>query len=162
MTEQEVLSLQAENGDQVFYLMQRGRFFHAYGSGAFALARATGFRVLRKHRKQGDVLTAGFPVTSLPRVRQLLADVGASVEDRSSTLIEFSGIDGTADETLVSEARMSDLGAVAADGGSGEGCDDLSRRIIDELLHFNLSHATPIEAMMFVSRLQQTVIQECG
>ena len=36
--------------------MAVGMFYHAYGCGAFALSRATGYRVLCKHRKGGDIL----------------------------------------------------------------------------------------------------------
>lgn len=44
MTEQEILKLQDANGNREFYLMLIGKFLHAYGHGAFALARATGYR----------------------------------------------------------------------------------------------------------------------
>lgn len=50
MTEKEVLQLQEANDQTAFYLIAVGMFYHAYGCGAFALARATGYRVLRGHR----------------------------------------------------------------------------------------------------------------
>ena len=49
MTEKEVLQQQDANQQKAFYLIAVGMFYHAYGCGAFALARATGYRVLRKH-----------------------------------------------------------------------------------------------------------------
>ena len=55
--------MQEANGNEEFYLMLIGKFLHAYGHGAFALARATGYRVRRKPRKGGEVLTCGFPTT---------------------------------------------------------------------------------------------------
>lgn len=64
MTEKEILQQQESNGQTAFYLMAVGMFYHAYGCGAFALSRATGYRVLRKHRKHGDILTCGFPRSS--------------------------------------------------------------------------------------------------
>ncbi len=51
--------MQDENQRNAFYLMAVCMFYHAYGNGAFALARATGYCVLRKHRKGGDILTCG-------------------------------------------------------------------------------------------------------
>ena len=57
MTEKEILQQQESNGQTAFYLMAVGMFYHAYGCGAFALSRATGYRVLPKHRKGGDILT---------------------------------------------------------------------------------------------------------
>ena len=49
MTEQEILRLQEANGQRSFYLVLVGKFLHACGNGAFALSRATGYRVVRKH-----------------------------------------------------------------------------------------------------------------
>ena len=129
---------QAENGETVYYLMQRGGFFHAYGCGAFALARVTGFRVLRKRRKAGEVLTTGFPVASLPKVRELLYAAGASVEERSQQLLLFGGIDGTPDESMVSQARTPASKAAVEHGGWGK-----AQAIIDDLLNFNLMQSTP-------------------
>ena len=50
MTEKEILEKQEASGNQVFYLMLVGKFFLAYGYGAFALSRGTGYRVMRKAR----------------------------------------------------------------------------------------------------------------
>ena len=48
--------------------------------GAFALSRATGYRVLSKHRKGGDILTCGFPANQLDMVLQRIRDAGGEVE----------------------------------------------------------------------------------
>ena len=45
MTEKEILQEQETIGQTAFYLIAVGMFYHAYGCGAFALARATGYRV---------------------------------------------------------------------------------------------------------------------
>ena len=47
MTEKEILQQQESNGQTAFCLMAVGMFYHAYDCGAFALSRATGYRVLR-------------------------------------------------------------------------------------------------------------------
>jgi hypothetical protein len=41
MTEKEILQQQETNGQKSFYLIAVGMFYHAYGCGAFALARET-------------------------------------------------------------------------------------------------------------------------
>lgn len=81
MTEKEILTKQEQNGQQQFYLMLMGTFYHAYGHGAFALARATGYRVMRKHRKDGDILTCGFPMARLDEVTSRLQAAGGSVSE---------------------------------------------------------------------------------
>ena len=104
MTEKEVIQKQEENGQQEFYLIQIGSFVHAYGQGAFALARTTGYKVKRKHRKMGEVLTAGFPVTRIEQVMEKIVAAGgeaAPLEDGKTWL--FNGIDGTPDESMIAE-----------------------------------------------------------
>ena len=62
MTERELIQQQQELGDSRFLVTRSGKFFSAYGCGAFALARATGYRVMHRQRKGGNfVLTTGFP-----------------------------------------------------------------------------------------------------
>ena len=80
MTEKEILQQQETNGQKSFYLIAVGMFYHAYGCGAFALARTTGYRVLSKHRKHGNILTCGFPANQLDTVLQRLREAGGVVE----------------------------------------------------------------------------------
>ena len=202
MTEKEVLEKQEENGQQEYYLILIGSFLHAYGQGAFALARATGYKVKRKHRKLGEVLTAGFPATRIDQVMEKIVAAGgeaAPLEDGKTWL--FKGIDGTPDESMIAEPDWKALppnhslfynGEVGlpvrnvvpeavreafppssspCKGEVSEGCSTYSsspckgevtegRRgndfhwLADALRNFNLSAATPLEAMMFVGDLQ--------
>jgi len=102
MTEREVLEKQEENGQQGFWLIQIGSFIHAYGNGAFALARATGYTVRRKHRRMGDILTCGFPAERLGQVVQKVEDAGGSAElQPDGKTWFFCGIDGTPDEGMI-------------------------------------------------------------
>ena len=45
MTEKEIMEMQEQRGNKEFFLMLVGKFFLAYGHGAFALSRGTGYRV---------------------------------------------------------------------------------------------------------------------
>ena len=186
MTEKEVLEKQEENDNQEYYLILIGSFLHAYGQGAFALARATGYKVKRKHRKLGEVLTAGFPATRIDQVMEKIVAAGgeaAPLEDGKTWL--FKGIDGTPDESMIAEPdwkalppnhslfyngevglpvrnvvpeavreafppSSSPCNGVVADGRRGNDFHWLA----DALRNFNLSAATPLEAMMFVGDLQ--------
>ena len=108
MTEREILDRQEQTGNQQFLLVLVGSFLHAYGNGAFALARVTGYRVRRKQRKWGEVLVVGFPIAQLDLVRQQLRDAGADVEQVDDKTFLFRGIDGTPDPQMVVEpARTS-------------------------------------------------------
>jgi len=105
MTEKEILQLQDENQRNAFYLIAVGMFYHAYGCGAFALARATGYRVLSKHRKGGDILTCGFPANQLDTVLQRLREAGGVVEQVGEKTFLFCGLDGTPDKKLIAEQK---------------------------------------------------------
>ena len=105
MTEKEILQQQEVNEQKAFYLIAVGMFYHAYGCGAFALARATGYRVLRKHRKGGDILVCGFPANQLDMVLQRIREAGSEVEQTAEKTFLFRGLDGTPDENMISEQK---------------------------------------------------------
>ncbi|MBO5591375.1 MAG: hypothetical protein J5913_00220 [Prevotella sp.] len=158
MTEKEVLDLQEERGNQVFYLILIGSFLNAYGNGAFALSRATGYRVIRKQRKQlGEVLTAGFPVSSLGGVREKLLAAGGELDEVDEKTWIFRGIDGTPDLTMVTEgAKVAKVSGMKAPDTSAPSSDWLA----DEVRRFNLSMSTPLDAMLFIGTLQERLKQE--
>jgi hypothetical protein len=79
--------------------MAVGMFYHAYGCGAFALSRATGYRVLSKRRKGGDILTCGFPANQLDMVLQRIHDAGGEVEQTAEKTFLFRGLDGQSTAT---------------------------------------------------------------
>ena len=157
MTEKEILQQQESNGQKTFYLIAVGMFYHAYGCGAFALARATGYRVLRKHRKRGDILVCGFPANQLDTVLQRIREAGGEVEPAGEKAFLFRGLDGTPDETMVEES-----------GGQVHDCSMAAYHatcppdswLAEELLSFNLSLSTPMDAMNLIARLQQRLREE--
>ena len=164
MTEKDVLDLQEKSGNREFYLMLVGKFLLAYGHGAFALSRATGYRVMRKPRKDGSVITCGFPIERFETVLLRVRDAGGQIEPLEQRLYRFCGLDGTPDERMVCEQKSAvrrkaaelalDLEpAPAGLGGSW---------LVDSLLSFNLSMSTPLDAMNFIARLQQRLRQTDG
>lgn len=151
MTEQELINKQAAYGDSRFVVTRSGKFFCAYGCGAFALARATGYRVMRRPRKGGVfVLTAGFPESRLANVREQIAACGGEIVVQEADSFVFSGIDGSEDDGLVSEQKPpkehkdTDLRK-----------DEVALR--ERILSFDLSRSTPMEAMLFLDKLQRLI-----
>ena len=167
MTEKELLRQQETNGQKALYLIAVGMFYHTYGCGAFALARATAYRVLRKHRKGGDILVCGFPASQLDAVLQRIREAGGEVEAVGEKTFLFRGLDGTTDEKLIAEpkkaptpnpstARRGEFGGDSLDSSRRRGADWLA----DELLSFNLSLSTPMDAMNLIARLQRRLREE--
>ena len=84
MTERELIQQQQELGDSRFLVTRSGKFFSAYGCGAFALARATGYRVMHRQRKGGNfVLTTGFPESHVGKVMEQIKTEGG--QDRKGS-----------------------------------------------------------------------------
>jgi hypothetical protein len=157
MTEKEILQQQETNGQKSFYLIAVGMFYHAYGCGAFALSRATGYRVLRKHRKHGDILTCGFPVNQLEMVLQRIREADGEVEQTGEKTFLFRGLDGTPDERLIEEQKPQIATSPSKEVLQPEASFSW---LANELLSFNLSLSTPMDAMNLIARLQKRLRDE--
>lgn len=143
MTEQEIIALQASG--PTCYLLQVGMFVHAYEGAAFAIARLTGYKVRRVHRKAGDIRTLGFTASQLGGVTNKLQGAGITLRQEAEGLWTFEGGDTSEDESLVVEAKP----AKAALSATAE------KTLLDEVLGYNLATSTPMAAILFLSDLQQ-------
>lgn len=157
MTEKEILQQQDANQQTAFYLIAVGMFYHAYGCGAFALSRATGYRVLRKHRKHSDILTCGFPVNQLEMVLQRIREADGEVEQTGEKTFLFRGLDGTPDERLIEEQKPQIAISPSKEVLQPEASFSW---LANELLSFNLSLSTPMDAMNLIARLQKRLRDE--
>lgn len=144
MSEKDIIEKQEQTGNQAFYLIQQGIFFNAYGSGAYALSRATGYKVKAKPRKHGSVAQCGFNMDTLDKVCRRIRDAGGEIEEIDRKTYLFRGFDGTPDETMVSPPLEKSVKSVMA-----------KNDIISALLSFNLSISTPMDAMNLIAALQQ-------
>ena len=158
MTEREILDRQEQSGQRDFFLALVGSFLRAYGHGAFALSRATGYRVVRRERKSGVVYACGFPASQLNLVSERLKAAGGEVEQEGEGLWLFRGLDGTPDDAMVSEPkpvkRAATVALVTADVvGQAPSADWL----LEAVTNFNLSMSTPVDAMVFLGSLQQEI-----
>lgn len=155
------MTRQEASGNTEFFMILIGRFLHAYGNGAFALARITGYRVRRQQRKSGEVLVLGFPIDRLDYVRDTIRGAGGDVESIDVKTWKFRGVDGTPDTAMVSEPKAADrppqaempqaTAATAGTTASHAAADWLAAAVRS----FDLSTATPIDAMMFLNSLKQ-------
>jgi len=154
MTEQEILRQQELNGQRSFLLVLVGRFLHAYGNGAFALSRTTGYRVMRKQRKWGEVLTCGFPIDRFDQVRDRIREAGGDISSQDSKTWMFRGLDGTPDSRMVCEPAPKPEPRPQAAPTVGQPAAESYGWLAEAVRGFNLSQSTPMDAMLFVSTLQ--------
>jgi len=147
--EQELINRQEESGNEVLCLMKIGFFFHAYNAGAYALARVMNYRVARKVRRSGlEIMTAGFPSEKLPSVLESITAAGGRILSQTDDCVEFTGVDYTPDGVVVIEKEKK----VKVLAGSPQETD-LSKIIRS----YDLSRSTPIDAMLFIAKLQALV-----
>lgn len=112
--------------------------------------------MLRKQRKHGDVLVCGFPANQLDTVLQRIRENSGEVEQTGEKIFLFRGLDGTADDRLIAEPKKDPTpNPSPLRGGKFRG-DWLA----DELLSFNLSLSTPMDAMNLIVRLQRRLREE--
>lgn len=150
MTEQEALAIQEADNDGWFYIFDVGYFSCAYGHGAFALARATGYTVHRLYRKAGDVFRVGFRAEMIEKVCQQLKEKGLKVETIDNRTRRFSGIDGTPDMAMVVD---DDKKKEKVPEGN---CSDYTylKDLRKDLLAINVADCTPQEAIAHLRNLQ--------
>lgn len=167
MTEQEILERQERSGQCEFCLLLVGSFLRAYGHGAFALSRATGYRVVRKERKGGVVYACGFPASQLGLVSERLQAAGGELEQEGEGLWLFRGLDGTPDEAMVSEPKQAKQQPAAAPTvplavAAAVRQMPTADWLLEAVMGFNLSMSTPVDAMVFLGSLQQEIRRRGG
>lgn len=160
MTEQDILRQQEANGQRSFYLVLVGRFLHAYGNGAFALSRATGYRVMRKQRRCGEVLTCGFPIDRFDLVRDRIRDAGGDIYSQDDKTWMFRGLNGTPDPQMVCESAPKPEPKPQAAPKESQLAASGYGWLAEAVRGFNLSLSTPMDAMMLIGTLQQRLKED--
>ena len=147
MKEIEIIAQQKQSGNKKLYLMKVGMFYHAYNAAAFALAHLMHYKVKRRHRRCGDVLVAGFPVSGIEKAINKIVDVGGSIDKRTDDMIIFTGVDTSADESMIANdtANAVNTSVVA--------CSPL----IDAIKNFDLMNSSPMNAMHFILVLKSMI-----
>lgn len=152
MTERELIDKQNINGGDVFYLLKVGMFYHAYDNGAFALAGLMNYSVRRKRRKElGEILVSGFPVQSLPKVINRIEEEKGIVEKVDDGLYAFSGICFSTDFPIKEEPEYE------YKKSKTELYDNLVYDIIREVDSFEIGNSTPIDALLFIQKIQSKI-----
>lgn len=167
MTEKEIIDKQISLGNNTFFLVLVGRFYHAYGGGAFALSRVMGYHVRRLQRKMGEVMVLGFPIEIFDTVRDRVREAGGEIESVDGKTWIFRGLDGTPDPSMISEPRsiakarcQPEAQAAVAEMKLIWNPSVVESWLIQSIQKFDLSTATPIDAMLFVRNLKQRIQQQ--
>lgn len=155
MKEQDYIKLQASLADKGHVLVHIGGYYQAYGPGAYALSRALNYRVIRRRRPWGEVLTCGFPDIVLSRVCLRLRKTRADMELLSDNTFLVYGLDGTPDDVLVWDA-VEEAGTTVTDEPTVCVAVDW---LADAVMGYDLFESSVKDALHFINMLQRRLNQ---
>lgn len=98
--------LQRQQSSGKLFLILQGNFYRAYNEAAFALHRVTGYKVFLKQGAGGEAYyQLGFNMKQIDDVIAKIEQQGGTVTrfDREGKQFAFVGVDGSMDESMVSE-----------------------------------------------------------
>ena len=145
MKELELIEKQKSGDNKYLYLVKVGMFYHAYDAAAYAISRLMHYKIKRKHRRGGDVLVAGFPISGIQKAIDMITSAGGEVSKEAEDVIVFSGIDASADEKMIVEEK--DIKQNMA----------INYPLVDAIKSFDLMNSSPMNAMHFISVLKAMV-----
>ena len=144
-------------------LHKQGLFFRGYNSGALMLEKLMGYKVNVVFLKSCgmQLCSAGFPSDNLEKVKVGIERQGGKILKANHLMIEIEGLDFPCNETIVesygppirrplAKKRLATPPAPAT----------LAEQVAAKLLGYNMSNATPLEAMLFLDGLQRSLRTE--
>ena len=147
MKETDIIALQKNSNGKNMYLVKVGMFYHAYDSAAFAIARLMHYKVKRKHRRCGDVLVAGFPIPQLKNIIKKIVEAGGMMAEKNDDYIVFSGIDSSADNSLVVDDVQKQTSNIKF----------VDTPLREAIRNYDLMNSSPMNAMNFISILKAMI-----
>ena len=145
MKELELIEKQKSDDNKYLYLVKVGMFYHAYDAAAYAISRLMHYKIKRKHRRGGDVLVAGFPISGIQKAIDMITSAGGEVSKEAEDVIVFSGIDASADEKMIVEEKEIKQNMA------------INYPLVDAIKSFDLMNSSPMNAMHFISVLKSMV-----
>jgi len=145
MKELELIKKQKSSDNKYLYLVKVGMFYHAYDAAAYAISRLMHYKIKRKHRRAGDVLVAGFPISGIQKAIDMITSAGGEISKEAEDVIVFSGIDASADEKMIVEEKEIKQNMA------------INYPLVDAIKSFDLMNSSPMNAMHFISVLKSMV-----
>lgn len=142
-----IIEMQKNSSGKNMYLVKVGMFYHAYDSAAFAIARLMHYKVKRKHRRCGDVLVAGFPIPQLENIIKKIVEAGGMMVEKNDDYIVFSGIDSSADNSLVVDDVQKQTSNIKF----------VDTPLREAIRNYDLMNSSPMNAMNFISILKAMI-----
>lgn len=154
------------NNENSIYLLKEGIFWRAYNQSAMRLVNnLKSLKIIRKYIKKAgqEIFYCGFPESSLPDILKKAVDEGFIVTEINDKKIVISGVLNHDDyknwmenqpqapllNPLPKRERATDE-FLNKKNGTGS-------TIIQQIQNYPLENATPLETMLFVQKLKQSI-----
>ncbi|MCD7935925.1 MAG: hypothetical protein LUG98_03620 [Tannerellaceae bacterium] len=150
----ELIEKQEKTGH--IFLVRQGLFLRGYNSGARMLEHLLGYKVTRISLKSygGEVCVAGFPSDRADRVIEAIRKQGGEIVEKTDCQLEIGGLNYTCtpEEIAYYEIKEKKGHKVKEPVNIVHQEEKILAR---KVLGFNLSAATPLEAMLFLHEIQK-------
>jgi hypothetical protein len=145
------------NNENSIYLLKEGIFWRAYNQSAMRFVNnLKPLKIIRKYIKKvkQDIFYCGFPESSLADIRERAVEKGFQITETGGKKIVISGVSAEEDykNWMENQKPLSPLGI----GESVKKENDFDN-IIQQIQQYPLENATPLETMMFVQKLKQSI-----
>ena len=147
MKELELIEKQKSGDNKYLYLVKVGMFYHAYDAAAYAISRLMHYKIKLKHRRGGDVLVAGFPISGIQKAISMITSAGGKISKEADGAIVFTGIDASADEKMIVDDNEKEIKKTVS----------VNYPLVDAIKSFDLMNSSPMNAMHFISVLKSMV-----
>lgn len=149
--------VQELTNENSIYLLKEGIFWRAYNQSAMRFVNnLKPLKIIRKYIKKvkQDIFYCGFPESSLNDILKKAVEKGFQITETGDKKIVISGVSAEEDykNWMRNQKPLSPLGI----GESVKKENDFDN-IIQQIQQYPLENATPLETMMFVQKLKQSI-----
>lgn len=144
------------NNENSIYLQKEGIFWRAYNQSAMRLVNdLKPLKIIRKYIKkvEQDIFYCGFPESSLDNIREKAIEKGFQITEIKDKKIVISGISATEDYKNWMRNQPACLNEPVVQYTKRNTPDN----IIQQIQQYPLENATPLETMLFIQKLKQSI-----
>jgi len=152
------------NNENSIYLLKEGIFWRAYNQSAMRFVNnLKPLKIIRKYIKKvkQDIFYCGFPESSLADIRERAVEKGFQITETGDKKIVISGVSAEEDyKNWMENQKQAPPNLPKGEAVIGEFLkkeNSTGSNIIQQIQQYPLENATPLETMMFVQKLKQSI-----
>ena len=148
--------VQELNNENSIYLLKEGIFWRAYNQSAMRLVNnLKSLKIIRKYIKKAgqEIFYCGFPESSLDNIRKKAIEKGFQITEINDKKIVISGVSAEEDYKNWIKNQPACLNEPAVQYAKRNAPDN----IIQQIQQYPLENATPLETMLFIQKLKQSI-----